>query len=182
MQRGDQTLLRRVGVRGPEAPVLDVVFVHGLGGDGTTTWMAHGATESWLDWLGHDIRSIAVWSLSYPAGATKWTTEGEGMALADRAANLIDTMLYYGIGTDASRRFRRLPILGGSELWDVSAGTPTSFVSVRCAWSLRCVRSTPRSGRRSPRWRACWGSAHRRRCGPGSAARKSIPASGRGGT
>src|SRR4051794_33768580 len=39
--------------------------------------------------------------------------------------------------SDPSRRFRRLPILGGSELWDVSASTPTSFVSGRCAWSLR---------------------------------------------
>ncbi|BBX66433.1 hypothetical protein MSAS_56070 [Mycobacterium saskatchewanense] len=81
--------------------------------------------------------------------------------------------------TEPSRRFRRLPILGGSGLWDVSASTPTSFVNVRCAWSLRCARSTRRSGRRSRRSRACWGSAHRRRCGPGSAARRSIPASDR---
>jgi hypothetical protein len=100
MRRGDQTVLRRVGVAGSgAAPVLDVVFVHGLGGDGTTTWMPEGFTESWLDWLSDDIPSIAVWSLTYPADATKWTSDGEGMALPDRAANLIPTMLYYGIGT-----------------------------------------------------------------------------------
>ena len=34
------------------------------------------------------------------------------------------------------------------------ASIPMSFVSVRCGWSLRCARSTPRSGRRSRRWRA----------------------------
>jgi hypothetical protein len=61
--------------------------------------MPEGFTESWLDWLGDDIPSIAVWSLTYPADATKWTADGEGMALPDRAANLIPTMLYYGIGT-----------------------------------------------------------------------------------
>lgn len=100
MRRGDQTVLRRVGVAATgAAPVLDVIFVHGLGGDGTTTWTPDGHTESWLDWLGQDVPSIAVWSLTYPAGATKWTTDGEGMALPDRATNLIPTMLYHGIGT-----------------------------------------------------------------------------------
>lgn len=100
MRRGDQTALRRVraGDSG-SPPLVDVIFVHGLGGDGTTTWTPDGTSESWLDWLAQDIPSIAVWSLSYPAGATKWTTEGEGMALPDRAANLIPTMLYNGIGS-----------------------------------------------------------------------------------
>src|SRR5260370_9593758 len=100
MRRGDQTALRRIGsTEGGAVPVLDVVFVHGLGGDGVGTWKPEGASESWLDWLGQDIPSTAIWSLSYPAGATKWTTAGEGMALPDRASNLIPTMLYYGIGS-----------------------------------------------------------------------------------
>jgi hypothetical protein len=79
--------------------LLDVVFVHGLAGDDTATWTVRGASDSWLEWLGQDIPSIEVWSLRYPAGATKWTTAGEGMALSDRAAGLIPTMLYYGIGS-----------------------------------------------------------------------------------
>ncbi len=101
MRSGDETLLRRVGSvtdAGPAA-LVDVVFVHGLGGDDSSTWTPDGATESWLSWLDEDIPEIAVWALRYPAGATKWTTDGEGMALPDRAGNLIPTMLYYGIGS-----------------------------------------------------------------------------------
>lgn len=100
MQRSNQTVLRRIGAVEPgTTPALDVVFVHGLSGDGITTWKQDGLSESWLEWLSHDIPAIAVWSLTYPAGATKWTTAGEGMALPDRAANLIPTMLHYGIGS-----------------------------------------------------------------------------------
>lgn len=51
----------------------------------------------------------------------------------------------------------------------MSASTPTSCVSVQCAWSPRCARSTRCSGRRSPLWRAWWGSGHRDG-GPGSSA------------
>ena len=100
MRRDDQTVLRRVGLPVADTlPLLDVVFVHGLCGDGSATWTPRGCTESWLGWLAQDIPSIAVWSLTYPAGATKWTADGEGMSLPDRAANLIPTLLYYGIGS-----------------------------------------------------------------------------------
>lgn len=94
-------MLRRVAANASitDQPLLDVVFVHGLGGDDRSTWTAPGATESWLDWLAQDIPSIAVWSLRYPAVATKWTAEGEGMALPDRATNLIPTLLHYEIGS-----------------------------------------------------------------------------------
>src|SRR5215831_13853686 len=100
MNAADQTALRRVGPKiDAGSPVrLHVVFVHGLGGNETSTWTSDGSNESWLDWVVQDIPGIAVWSLRYPADATKWTAEGEGMALPDRAANLIPTMLYYGIG------------------------------------------------------------------------------------
>ncbi len=70
MRIGDETLLRRVGSitdAGP-AVLVDVVFVHGLGGDDSSTWTPAGTTESWLSWLDQDIPEIAVWALRYPAG------------------------------------------------------------------------------------------------------------------
>ncbi|WP_148088445.1 triacylglycerol lipase [Streptomyces sp. PanSC9] len=98
-----KTSLRKVsaGSHGGDPILVDVVFVHGLGGNDVSTWQPDESEspECWLNWLAEDIPSIAVWSLKYPAGATKWTAEGEGMALPDRAANLIPTMLYYGIGS-----------------------------------------------------------------------------------
>lgn len=98
--RGDQTILRRIGLSDQGTTQdIDVVFVHGLGGDGRTTWAHDESLESWLHWLDRDLSTAAVWSLTYPAGATKWTSAGEGMALPDRAAALIPTMLYYGIGS-----------------------------------------------------------------------------------
>lgn len=101
MHSDGQTVLRRIGpaANTVPSPIVDVVFVHGLGGDDSSTWTPDGVTESLLNWLTADIPEIAVWSLRHPAGATKWTTDGEGMALPDRAANLIPTMLYYGIGS-----------------------------------------------------------------------------------
>lgn len=99
MQPSDVTLLTRVGTEPTDSrPAIDVIFVHGLGGDGTSTW-ASADGSSWLEWLAEDIPQIAVWSLAYPAGSTKWTTEGEGMALPERATNLIPTLLYHGIGS-----------------------------------------------------------------------------------
>jgi len=43
----------------------------------------------------------------------------------------------------------RLPSAGST------SATPMSFESARYAWSPKCGRSTRRSGRRSPGWRAC---------------------------
>lgn len=54
---------------GPATRELDVVFVHGLGGDPFSTWR-HGEddTTSWPHWLAEDYgERIAVWSFGYPA-------------------------------------------------------------------------------------------------------------------
>lgn len=99
MRQAEHTALRRVAPQaGGASSLLDVVFVHGLGGDDDGTWRPTDG-DSWLEWLAEDIPSIAVWSLSYPAGSTKWTADGEGMAIPERASNLIPTLLYYGIGS-----------------------------------------------------------------------------------
>ena len=86
------------------------MFVHGLGGDAFATWR-HGKDDStsWPHWIGHQFPDVGVWSLGYAASATKWTRAlaflsahqrdaGYGMALPDRALQVLDLMVQQGLG------------------------------------------------------------------------------------
>jgi hypothetical protein len=88
----------------------DVVFVHGLGGDAFATWR-HGPDDStsWPHWLGEELPEVGVWSLGYAASPSKWTRfrgwfsdrnrdSGHGMALPDRALQVLDLMVQRGFG------------------------------------------------------------------------------------
>jgi hypothetical protein len=54
-----------------EAAIADVIFLHGLQGDWQTTWLSGEREMPWPGWLGEDSSSLAVWSVNYPASATK---------------------------------------------------------------------------------------------------------------
>ena len=88
----------RVGT--PEVPkkrVLDVVFIHGLGGDAFTTWQADNDPEKfWPAWLSEDIKNIGVWTVGYGASPTSWIEDE--MPMQERAINLLSHFLVKKIG------------------------------------------------------------------------------------
>lgn len=83
-------------------PVGDIVFVHGLGGDGYKTWTADKDDEEkyWPRWIARDFETWQVWSLYYPAKLTKWTTNTRGRALplVRRANSLLNLLVAEGLG------------------------------------------------------------------------------------
>jgi pimeloyl-ACP methyl ester carboxylesterase len=76
---------------------VDVVFVHGLGGNDRTTWQIEAdASTFWPSWIDQDLPRAIVSSLGYQASASNWL--GHTMPIVDRATNLLDALTLRGIG------------------------------------------------------------------------------------
>jgi len=90
-------LLPIAGCDDPER-VLDLVLVHGLGGDAFTTWMAdrEPLETFWPNWLAADRPRLGLWTLGYAAEASGWNAES--MPLADRGTQLLDLFDNAGLG------------------------------------------------------------------------------------
>ncbi len=90
-----------IPISGCENPnrIVDLIFVHGLGGDPLKTWHPQGKRDKnnfWPTWLGEDLPETAVWSLKYKAEPFRW--RGSTMSLVDRATNVLDALDSYEIG------------------------------------------------------------------------------------
>ena len=80
----------------PDA-AMDLVFVHGLDGDGSESWMPTDHSHpSWPSWFGGDVDHIDVWSLHYEAWSTRW--KGHSMSIQDRSLNALSALRNQGIG------------------------------------------------------------------------------------
>jgi pimeloyl-ACP methyl ester carboxylesterase len=64
----------------------DVIFVHGLEGDSSGSWV-FDRPNSWGEWLSLNRPDLNIWSLKYDVHASEWT--GHSMPLPDRALNVL---------------------------------------------------------------------------------------------
>ena len=95
--------LNFIGNGGFDAPnenaAIDVVFVHGLGGDPTKTWAAgDDPADFWPAWLAADFPQINVWAAGYDSAVFSNALAGEGSSLADCSSILRDFLLSKDLG------------------------------------------------------------------------------------
>lgn len=84
-------------------PLVNVVFVHGLGGHPFDTWRlgrsdAASDPTFWPLWLGRDVVGAVVYTLGYEAAASGWL--GQAMPFEDRTRNLAELLVMENFAPD----------------------------------------------------------------------------------
>jgi hypothetical protein len=74
---------------------VDVLFVHGLGGDAKETWRHPTAPTAWPQWVAED-RRVCVWSVSLPSHASAW--HGASLPIPDLCQHLLARLVIAGFG------------------------------------------------------------------------------------
>jgi len=91
--------LKQIFSKNSLEPALDIIFIHGLGGDATSSWHPAGNPGLfWPQWLADDIPMARVWTLNYPAAWTKWLADASGMGILDRSRNILQYLVASGLG------------------------------------------------------------------------------------
>lgn len=83
------------------SPLLDVIFVHGLGGDSRDTWASASDDIWWPELLAQRHPKCAVWTATYTAPFTAFA-RSPGLTIRDQAANLALQLRNSGIGSRPS--------------------------------------------------------------------------------
>jgi pimeloyl-ACP methyl ester carboxylesterase len=91
--------LQEIGCATRRNTNVDIVFVHGLGGDAVSTWHPAGQSDSfWPQWLVDDLPQARVWALGYPAASTNWLAGASGMGVLERSRNILQYLTVVGLG------------------------------------------------------------------------------------
>lgn len=91
MSEGIIEIFGDVGSASPTAPVLGIVFVHGLGGDQLGTWQAD-PKSFWPRWLAEKFPNCSVSSFGYDSQKLAGFLTGGGASLHDIALALADAL------------------------------------------------------------------------------------------
>ena len=73
----------------PPAAVLDIIFVHGLGGDRIETW-ANAKDGFWPRWLAEQFPNCRVYVVGYDSNKFAGFLQGEGASIQDLALAMAD--------------------------------------------------------------------------------------------
>jgi len=90
-----QLQLERVASVERPHSTADVIFVHGLGGDGKATWSA-GSDAFWPLWAFEDLKTIEVWTLEYPA--SMFGSANGSLVISNQAKQVLDLLASNSIG------------------------------------------------------------------------------------
>ena len=78
---------------------LDVIFIHGLGGNSNTTWsFTQKADGYWPTWLANDLENTNVWVVEYESRLTSTLSGGAGASIYETSTMLLDFAIAKGLG------------------------------------------------------------------------------------